>query len=908
MIELDENINQEEEKNSEETYSNGDELQKIMHVQSMFENWFIEYASYTILDRAVPEIRDGMKPVQRRILHSMWELEDGRYNKVANLIGNTMKYHPHGDASIGDALVQIGQKELLIDQQGNWGNILTGDRAAAPRYIEARLSKFALDVVFNPKTTVWKPSYDGRNKEPVVLPIKFPLLLAQGSEGIAVVLASKILPHNFNELIDASIAILKNKPFEIFPDFLTGGMIDVSRYNDGIRGGRVRVRAKISIQDKKTLVISEIPFTTATSGLIDSIIQANEKGKIKIRKIDDNTAANVEILVHLSPGVSPDQTIDALYAFTDCEVSISPNACVIKESKPNFMGVSDMLRESVANTTNLVRLELEIRLQELENQWHYSSLEKIFIENRIYRDIEECETWEAVLEAIDSGLEPFKHIFYREIVRDDIIRLTEIKIKRISKFDSFKADELIKGLEFEMEEVKNHLDNLIDYTINYYRQIQKKHGKDRERKTEIRSFENIEAQMVAVANQKLYVNREEGFIGSGMKKDDYVFDCSDIDDIIVFRADGNFLVTKVSDKKFVGKDIIHVDVFKRNDERTIYNLIYSDGPNGVAMVKRFAVLGVTRDKEYDLTKGKKASKVLYFSANPNGESEIVRVFLRPKPKLKILKFDYDFADLAIKGRSSKGNILSKNPVKKIELLEKGSSTLSAIEVWFDEIVMRLNTDGRGKYLGKFIGDDRILALYSNGSYKTALFDLSNHYDSGLKEIEKLNEEKPISVLHKEKDSGKVYVKRFLPEINDKLNSVVPDDDNLQFIAMDSAYRPQIEFVFENKKGESVSEIISVEDFVDVMSSKAKGKRIPENLIKKVKFIESLEYIEEEEVEEEEFEEDDIEGADEEVLDIDKVMEEKWEKEPEKKNIVRNKDKKQNGYDDDDVIQMSLFED
>lgn len=907
MIELDENINQEEEKNSEETYSNGDELQKIMHVQSMFENWFIEYASYTILDRAVPEIRDGMKPVQRRILHSMWELEDGRYNKVANLIGNTMKYHPHGDASIGDALVQIGQKELLIDQQGNWGNILTGDRAAAPRYIEARLSKFALDVVFNPKTTVWKPSYDGRNKEPIVLPIKFPLLLAQGSEGIAVVLASKILPHNFNELIDASIAILKNKPFEIFPDFLTGGMIDVSRYNDGIRGGRVRVRAKISIQDKKTLVISEIPFTTTTSGLIDSIIQANEKGKIKIRKIDDNTAANVEILVHLSPGVSPDQTIDALYAFTDCEVSISPNACVIKESKPNFMGVSDMLRESVANTTNLVRLELEIRLQELENQWHYSSLEKIFIENRIYRDIEECETWEAVIEAIDSGLEPFKNIFYREIVRDDIIRLTEIKIKRISKFDSFKADELIKGLEFEMEEVKNHLDNLIDYTINYYRQIQKKHGKGRERKTEIRSFENIEAQMVAVANQKLYVNREEGFIGSGMKKDDYVFDCSDIDDIIVFRADGNFLVTKVSDKKFVGKDIIHVDVFKRNDERTIYNMIYSDGPNGAAMVKRFAVLGVTRDKEYDLTKGKKASKVLYFSANPNGESEIVRVFLRPKPKLKILKFDYDFADLAIKGRSSKGNILSKNPVKKIELLEKGSSTLSAIEVWFDEIVMRLNTDGRGKYLGKFIGDDRILALYSNGSYKTALFDLSNHYDSGLKEIEKLNEEKPISVLHKEKDSGKVYVKRFLPEINDKLNSVVPDDDNLQFIAMDSAYRPQIEFVFENKKGESVSEIISVEDFVDVMSQKAKGKRIPENLIKKVKFIEPLEYIEEEEIQEK-VDEDDIEEADEEVLDIDKVMEEKWKKEPEKKNIVLNKDKKQNGNDDDDVIQMSLFED
>lgn len=905
MSELNENINQEEENINEENYSNGDELQKIMHVQSMFENWFIEYASYTILDRAVPEIRDGLKPVQRRILHSMWELEDGRYNKVANLIGNTMKYHPHGDASIGDALVQIGQKELLIDQQGNWGNIYTGDRAAAPRYIEARLSKFALDVVFNPKTTEWKPSYDGRNKEPVVLPIKFPLLLAQGSEGIAVVLASKILPHNFNELIDASIAILKNKPFEVFPDFLTGGMIDVSRYNDGIKGGRVRVRAKISIQDKKTLVINEIPFSTTTSGLIDSIIQANEKGKIKIRKIDDNTAANVEVLVHLSPGVSPDQTIDALYAFTDCEVSISPNASVIKDSKPNFMGVSDMLRESVANTTNLVKMELEIRLQELENQWHYSSLEKIFIENRIYRDIEECETWEAVIEAIEAGLEPFKHIFFREIVRDDIIRLTEIKIKRISKFDSFKADELIKGLEFEIEEVKNHLDNLIDYTINYYRQIQKKHGKGRERKTEIRSFENIEAQMVAVANQKLYVNREEGFIGTGMRKDDYVLDCSDIDDIIVFRADGNFLVTKVSDKKFVGKDIIHVDVFKRNDERTIYNMVYSDGPTGAAMVKRFAVLGVTRDKEYDLTKGKKGSKVLYFSANPNGESEIVRVLLRPKPKLKTLKFDYDFANLAIKGRGSKGNILSKNPVKKIELLEKGSSTLSAIEVWFDEIVMRLNTEGRGKYLGKFIGDDRILALYLNGSYKTALFDLSNHYDTGLKQIEKLNEEKPISVLHKEKDSGKVFVKRFLPEINDKLNSVVPDDDNLQFIDMDLAHRPQIEYVFENKKGESASEIISVEDFVDVMSAKAKGKRIPENLITKVKFIEPLEYIEEEEVEVEQ-EDEDIPNTD--GIDIDEEMEKKWKKEPEKTNILQNRDKKQNGNDDDDVIQMSLFED
>ena len=897
MSELEPTTPPEEQISSEETYSNGNDLHKILHIHSMFENWFLEYASYTILDRAVPEVTDGLKPVQRRILHSMWELEDGRYNKVANIIGNTMKYHPHGDASIGDALVQIGQKELLIDQQGNWGNILTGDRAAAPRYIEARLSKFALDVVFNPKTTAWKSSYDGRNKEPIVLPMKFPLLLAQGGEGIAVVLASKILPHNFNELIDASVAVLKNKPFEIFPDFITGGMIDVAKYNDGLRGGKVRVRAKISVLDKKTLIITEIPFTTTTSSLIETVIQANEKGKIKIRKIDDNTSENVEILVHLTPGVSPDQTIDALYAFTDCEVSISPNSCVIKDGKPNFMSVSDILRESVANTTKLLKLELEIRLNELQENWHFSSLEKIFIEKKIYRDIEECETWEAVIEAIDKGLEPYKKLFFREITRDDIVSLTEIKIKRISKFDSFKADELIKGIEFEIEEVKNHLDNLIDYTINYYRQIQKKHGKGRERKTEIRNFENIEAQMVAVANQKLYVNRAEGFIGYGLKKDEFVCDCSDIDDIIVFRADGKCQITKISDKVFVGQDIIHVDVFKRNDERTTYNMVYSDGSSGSAMIKRFAVMGVTRDKEYDLTKGKKGSKVLYFSANPNGESEIVRVFLKPRPKLKKLKFDFDFANLSIKGRNSIGNILSKNPVKKIELLEKGSSTLSAIQVWFDEIVMRLNTEGRGISLGKFIGDDRILAIYKNGSYKSSPFDVSNHYNNGLLFITKLNESTPISVIYKEIDSQKVFVKRFLPEINDRLNLVLSEDNNLQLIAIEMAIRPRVEYKFENKKGESFEDILILDEFVEIMSAKAKGKRIPENSIKSVKFIDPIEV--EEEIEDENSEVDEAESE------LDPEVEELWDKVDHKP--INKPTSSHSSNDDDDVIQMSLFE-
>lgn len=886
----------ENQENVVENSGEGGDLHKILHVDSLFENWFLEYASYTILDRAVPEVRDGLKPVQRRILHSMWELEDGRYNKVANVVGNTMKYHPHGDASISDALVQIGQKDLLIDMQGNWGNIFTGDRAAASRYIEARLSKFALDVVFNPKTTNWKQSYDGRNKEPVVLPVKFPLLLAQGTEGIAVVLASKILPHNFNELIDASVAILNNKPFEIFPDFPTAGMIDVERYNDGVRGGRLRVRAKISIQDRRTLVISEIPFSTTTTTLIESIIRANDRGKIKIRKIDDNTAENVEIVVHLATGVSPDQTIDALYAFTNCEVSISPNATIIKDGKPNFMGVSDILRESVKNTVEMLKMELEIRLQELEDSWHYSSLEKIFIENRIYRDIEEEETWEAVVKAVDRGLEPFKKNLRREVVHEDIVKLLEIRIRRISKYDTFKADEQIKGIELEIDEVKNHLENLVDYAINYYRQIKKKHGKGRERKTEIRSFDVIEAQMVAVANQKLYVNREEGFIGYGLRRDEYVTDCSDIDDIIVFREDGKFTVVKVDEKVFVGQKIIHVDVFKRNDERTVYNMIYSDGPMGAAMVKRFSVLGVTRDREYDLTKGKKGSKVLYFSANPNGEAEIVRVHLRAKPKLRRLKFEFDFSELAIRNRTAQGNILSKNPVRRIDLLEKLASTLSAIEVWFEDTVLKLNTEGRGKLLGKFIGEDRIVAVYADGSYRTALFDLSNHYETGLKFIEKLNDEKPITAVYKEKDSGRIYVKRLHFEVNDRLNNVLVEDSNLQLLDMSMDMRPQLEYVSENKNGEKETEVLVVDELVNVMNPRAKGRRLPGEKITKIKFIEPIPVEEEEE--------EDLDEAVDQNEDLDPDVVEKWEKKSQE-----NKNNKPfiSDEEDDDAVQMTLFE-
>lgn len=812
---------------------------RVMALDGMYENWFLDYASYVILERAVPDVMDGLKPVQRRILHAMYEMDDGRYNKVANIIGQTMKYHPHGDASIGEALVQLGQKDLLIDTQGNWGNLLTGDSAAAPRYIEARLSKFALEVAFNPKTTQWKSSYDGRNNEPILLPMKFPLLLAQGVEGIAVGLASKILPHNFNELIDASIKYLQGKDFEILPDFLGGGLADFSKYNRGLRGGKVRVRAKIKIEDKKNLTITEVPFGTTTSSLIESIINANDKGKIKIKKIDDNTSDKVEIQIQLQPGISPDQTIDALYAFTNCEVSISPNSCVIYNGKPQFLGVDQILKISTDSTVNLLRMELEIRKSELEEQWHFSSLEKIFIEQRIYRDIEECETWEAVIAAIDLGLEPFKHLFKRDITREDILRLTEIRIKRISKFNSFKADETIRGIEIELEEVENHLRHLIDFVINYFRAIKKKYGANRDRQTEIRNFDNIEATLVAATNEKLYVNREEGFAGTGLKKDEYVCDCSDIDDIIAFREDGTFLVTKVASKFFVGKNIIHIDVFKRNDERTTYNAIYRDGKTGAAYVKRFAVMGVTRDKEYNLTKGKPDSKVLYFSANPNGEAEIVNIQLKPKPKLKKTSFDYDFSTLAIKGRNSQGNTLTKNPVRKVVIKEEGISTLGAMDIWFDDSVKRLNTEERGQYIGAFKGSDKIVALMQSGEYRLTGFDLTTHFDSDLIHLEQFDPDKVFTAIYIESKTGLHYLKRFTLEETEKKTNFVSDDPDSKLLTISVDDRPMLELYFDHKRNEKEipNEVVNVEEFISAKSHKAKGKRLSKYFIKKVEWLE-----------------------------------------------------------------------
>ncbi len=812
---------------------------KVIHLSGMYQDWFLDYASYVILERAVPNIVDGLKPVQRRILHAMRRLDDGRYNKVANIIGYTMQYHPHGDASIGDALVQLGQKDLLIDAQGNWGNILTGDGAAAPRYIEARLSKFALDVVFNPKTTEWKLSYDGRNKEPLTLPVKFPLLLTQGAEGIAVGLASKMLPHNFNELIDASIAFLENKEFEFFPDFPTGGMIDVSRYNDGLRGGNVKVRAKIEKLDKKTLVIKEIPYGKTTTGVIETILKANEKGKIKIRKIDDNTAEFVEILVHLGPNVSSDKTIDALYAFTDCEVSISPNCCVIEEDKPRFVGVSEILKLNTESTRELLRLELQIRMKELEEEWHFSSLEKIFIEKRIYRDIEECETWEAVIETIDRGLEPYKKLFKREITTEDITKLTEIRIKRISKYDRKKADELIRGIESEMEEVQNNLNHIVDYTINYYRQIKKKYGKGRERKTEIRSFENIEAAKVVVANEKLYVNYQEGFFGTGLKKDEFVCDCSDMDEIITFRKDGTCLVTKVSDKVFVGKDILHIAVFKRNDNRTIYNVIYYDGNTGNTMMKRAPVTGITRDKEYNFIREHKNSRILYMTANPNGEAEVVKIYLKPRPRLKSLMLEMDFSELAIKGRGAIGNILTKHAVHKIVLKEKGESTLGGRKIWFDWDVRRLNADGRGVLLGEFAGDDKLLSVTKTGTFRLSNFDLSNHFEDDLLLIERFREEKIFSAAYYDADQDYYYVKRFCFEPTDKSLSFIGDNPDSRLISLTEFDYPRFELRFGGKNKERDPEIIEVADFIGVKSFRARGKRMSTYEVSVVKELEPL---------------------------------------------------------------------
>jgi topoisomerase IV subunit A len=813
---------------------------KVTKISGMYQDWFLDYASYVILERAVPEIRDGLKPVQRRILHAMKDLDDGRYNKVANIIGHTMKYHPHGDASIGDALVQLGQKELLIDMQGNWGNILTGDSAAAPRYIEARPSKFAHDVAYNPKTTHWKSSYDGRNKEPINLPVKFPLLLAQGVEGIAVGLASKILPHNFIELIDASIAYLRGEQPDIMPDFPTGGQADFSRYNNGLRGGKVRVRAKISILDKKTLVITEIPFSTTTSSLIDSIVNANEKGKIKIRKIEDNTASKVEIVVHLAVGISPDQAIDALYAFTDCELSISPNCCIIEGNRPRFLSVNEVLTISTDHTVELLKSELDIEKHELLEQILFSSLEKIFIENRIYRDIEECVTWESVLDTIDKGLEPFKPQFYREITRDDITGLTEIKIKRISKFDTFKADEIMRGLLEKLDAVNKNLDNLIEYTIAYFNRIKDKYSKGRERKTEIRSFDTIEATRVAVANEKLYVNREEGFAGTALRKDEYVCDCSDIDDIIVFRADGTVIVQKVTDKAFVGKNIIHIAVFEKNDDRTIYNMVYQDGANGAAFVKRFYVKGVTRDKEYDLTKGTKGSKVLYFTANPNGEAEVVAVHLRHKPKLKKPVFDFDFSDLTIKGRAATGNQLTKHHIRKVVLKDQGVSTLSALKIWFDENVLRLNVDKRGKYIGAYKGDDKIMAMFPSGLYRTMNFDLSTHFEENPVLIEKFNPERIITAVYLNGESGHYYIKRFQAEFLDKIQSFIGEHKDSKLITVSLATYPRlnVKLVPGGKKLKNEEEI-NVDEFIAVKGFKAQGKRLSIYDVESVEWLEPL---------------------------------------------------------------------
>ena len=814
-------------------------LHSVTALSGMYQDWFLDYASYVILERAVPHLYDGLKPVQRRILHSMKRMDDGRYNKVANIIGHTMQFHPHGDASIGDALVQLGQKDLLIDVQGNWGNLLTGDGSAAPRYIEARLSKFALDVVFNPKTTEWKLSYDGRNREPVTLPVKFPLLLAMGGEGIAVGLASKLLPHNFNELIDASINYLMGKDFVLYPDFPTGGFIDISRYNDGQRGGSVKVRAKIEKIEKKALIITEIPFGKTTSTLIESIIKANDKGKIKIRKIDDNTSANVEIVIHLMPGVSPDKTIDALYALTDCECSISPNTCVIDGSKPSFMGVSEILRHSTDSTVRLLKTELEIRLGELQEEWHMSSLEKIFIEERIYRDIEECETWDAVIKAIDTGLTPFKKLLLREVTKEDIIQLTEIRIKRISKYDSKKADEHIRGIEVEIEEVRTHLRNLIPFAINYFKQIKKKYGKGKERKTEIRSFDTIEATKVVANNAKLYINYKEGFIGTGLKKDEFVCDCSDIDDIIVIRKDGGYLITKVAEKVFVGNDIIYAQVFLKNDERTIYNIVYQDGKDGPLLVKRCAITGLTRDKEYNLTRGIPGSKIVYFSANPNGEAEMIKVHHKPKARLKKLVFEFDFGQLTIKGRASMGNLLTKNPVHKISLKEKGLSTLGGRKIWFDDAVLRLNVDGRGIFLGEFSADDKIQVITKNGYFRTTGFDLSSHFEDNILFIEKYHPGKVYSAVYWDAEQKFYYVKRFTIEESERPQCFINEDPESRLISLTEVEYPRFEIHFGGKHKDREIEIIEVAEFIGVKSHKAKGKRLTSFMVDNIQEIEPV---------------------------------------------------------------------
>ena len=868
----------------------------ITKVTGMYKDWFLDYASYVILERAVPAIEDGFKPVQRRIMHSMKDLDDGRYNKVANIVGHTMQYHPHGDASIADAMVQIGQKDLLIDTQGNWGNILTGDRAAASRYIEARLSKFALEVVYNPKITGWQASYDGRRKEPINLPVMFPLLLAQGGEGIAVGLSTKILPHNFIELIDASVKHLKGKRFTILPDFPTAGIADFTLYNDGLRGGKVRVRAKISQRDKNSLVITEIPFGTTTSSLIDSILKANDKGKIKIKKIEDNTAAEVEILIHLPSGLSPDKTIDALYAFTSCETSISPLGCVIEDNKPYFVGVTEMLRRSTDNTVELLKSELEIRLSEFQEQWHFASLERIFIEKRIYRDIEEEETWDGVINAIDKGLQPHIKHLKRAITVDDITRLTEIRIKRISKFDIDKAQQKIDALEDQIAEVKHHLAHLIDYAIAYFEKLKKTYGEGKERKTEIRIFEDVDASKVVIRNTKLYVNRDEGFIGTALKRDEYVCDCSDIDDIIVFTDEGKMMVTKVDSKTFIGKNIIHVAVFKKKDKRTVYNMIYRDGKGGPSYVKRFAVTSITRDREYDLTNGSKGSVLWYFSANPNGEAEVVTIMLRQVGSVKKLKWDLDFADVLIKGRASKGNQVTKYAVKRVELKEKGVSTLKPRKIWFDDTVQRLNVDGRGELLGEFRGEDRLLIITQSGLVKTIIPELTTHFDNDMIVMEKWIPKKPISAIYYDGEKERYYVKRFLIEQEGKEESFISDHSDSQLEIVSTDWRPMadVEFTKERGKDRKPNLEVNLEEFISVKGISALGNQLTKDKINQVSLLEPLPYEAPEEVPA-----DDIEVIDETLV-------------PSEGSITKDPKAKKNAEDEDDLSgseddgQITLF--
>ncbi len=830
-----------EELHNELTPENHQPQEVITKVTGMYKDWFLDYASYVILERAVPAIEDGLKPVQRRILHSMKDLDDGRYNKVANIVGHTMQYHPHGDASIADAMVQIGQRDLLIDMQGNWGNILTGDRAAASRYIEARLSKFALYVVYNPKVTDWQLSYDGRKKEPISLPVKFPLLLAQGAEGIAVGLSTKILPHNFIELIEASIKHLQGKRFTILPDFPTAGIADFTNYNDGNRGGKVRVRAKIHQLDKNTLVIDEIPFSTTTTTLIDSIIKANEKGKIKIKKIEDNTAAKVEILIHLPAGISPDKTIDALYAFTNCENSISPLCCIIEGNKPVFIGVSDVLKRSTDFTVDVLKQELEIQLNELEEQWHFSSLEWIFIENRIYRDIEEEETWEGIIEAIDKGLKPYTKHLKREVTQEDIVKLTEIRIKKISKFDIDKVRQFIEKLEYEITEIKGYLNNLIEYAIDYFKELKRRYGKGKERKTEIRIFDDIVATKVVMRNAKLYVNREEGFIGTSLKKDDFVSDCADIDDIIVFKDNGTMLVTKVDSKTFIGKGIIHVAVFKKKDKRTVYNMIYKDGTQGSSYMKRFNVTSITRDREYDLTNGSKGSKILYFSANPNGEAEVVTVLLRALGSIKKLKWDLDFADLTIKGRSIRGSLVTKHNIKKIKFKEAGVSTLKPRKIWFDDTIQRLNADERGELLGEFTSEDKILIIKQSGKIKAVTPNLAMRFDSDMVILEKWNPKKPISTIHYDGYKERYFVKRFLIESTDKEEVFITDHEKSQLQIVTTDYRPVAEVIFSKRALPNMQ--INFEEFIAIKGIKAIGNKLTMAKIRTINLLEPLPYQE-----------------------------------------------------------------